>query len=119
MLREEVLIVARFTAVSLALGVVGCSSVPDVVFSSEDASVPDEGGGSDAGADSATNGGTEVSCPDRPPRPGEGVCCDKRLCIGCNENQCWRCERADCEDGTECCARGNHFVDCRSRTSCR
>lgn len=107
--------------VVLAAALVGCSSVPDVIYVDDD-----------AGADGSSSGGAEEDsgtdelpsqyrCPDAPPPTELGVCCGTRVCLKCTEANCDRCAKAACTGDDVCCAKNagqSMNVDCRRQSSC-
>jgi hypothetical protein len=98
----------------------GCSSVPEVKYSDQDASTIDSGGGGGDGGGGPRDGGTDApkaSCPGSP--PAGGVCCGNTVCEGCATTDCAACAAAACTGGDLCCPVGaSGKVICKG-TSCK
>ena len=102
------LLIMRLAYITV-LSIIGCGSVPDVVFTDPDASIAD---GSSATEASAPDSGVPGVCPNAPPE-GADTCCGEIACRGnCDGDHCQSCEDR-CGPHELCCPTGN-TVRCRS-----
>jgi len=112
------IVVSGLGAVALA-----CSSIPDVQFLDLD-DAGTGGGAKDSAADAtdataSPDARASYACPDDPPPAEQGLCCGARLCLGCGQGHCQKCERESCAQGQECCgSKVGNAVECLTPAAC-
>lgn len=117
---HHVRVLALGSAAGVAVLIVACSSIPNVRF--EDA-VDAEAGAADASSRMDGDGASRdapVSCPDNPPAPAAGQCCNDRiLCLRCLSSDCNECRRENCLSDQVCCKGEGGVVRCSAPGACQ
>lgn len=100
-------------ALLLAMGGLGCESVPELTFVSDDGGA-DATGGDGGSADAARDAADAASACSTPSPAVGSLCCGTAWCQDCTQANCDECARKGCSGGDLCCPTGG-TVTCKDR----